>query len=64
MASLGQGLRRERGREAINRRESYLRQSKGHQRTHHYHEVQDVPQVSEVGPVLQNQALVDHLQKK
>lgn len=43
---------------------SYLRQRKGHQCTDHDDEVEDVPQVSEVGPVLQNQALVHHLQKE
>ena len=42
----------------------YLRQSKGYQRTNHYHKVQDVPEVSEVGSILQDQALVYHLQDR
>lgn len=41
-----------------------LRQRKGHQCAYHHHKVQDVPQVSEVGPILQDQALVYHLWEK
>lgn len=52
----GKGIERE--------KKSYLRQSKGHQCTNHYHKVEDVPQVSEVGPILQDQALVYHLQEE
>jgi len=39
------------------------RQSEGDQRPHHHDEVQDVPQVSEVGAVVEDEALVDHLQE-
>lgn len=41
--------------------DGHLRQGESHQRSHHHDEVQDVPEVSEVGAVLQDQALVDHL---
>lgn len=41
---------------------SHLRQGKSHQRSHHHDEIQDVPEVSEVGAVLQDQALINHLE--
>lgn len=37
------------------------RQGEGNQSSHHHDEVQDVPHVSEVGAVVQNETLVDHL---
>lgn len=52
------------GERGLEKEKNYLRQSEGHQRSDHHHKVQDVPQVSEVGAILQDQALVYHLQGK
>lgn len=38
------------------------RQGEGNQSSHHHDEVQDVPHVSEVGAIVQNETLVDHLE--
>ena len=38
-----------------------LRAGEGHQSSADHDEVQDVPQISEVGAVMEDQTLVDHL---
>lgn len=63
MAS-SQPVSRKKGGKETKQERSHLRKSKGHQCTNHHHKVQDVPEVSEVGPILQDQALVYHLQNK
>lgn len=50
------------GRQRADKGDNHLRQGESHQRSHHHDEIQDVPEVSEVGAVLQDQALIDHLQ--
>lgn len=46
----------------MTRTTGHLRQGKSHQRSHHHDEIQDVPEVSEVGAILQDQALINHLE--
>lgn len=38
-----------------------LREGKGHQGPTDHYEVQNVPQVTEIGPLMQYEAQVDHL---
>lgn len=40
------------------------RQSEGDQSSHHHNEVEDVPHVSEIRAVVQNETLVYHLRDK
>lgn len=40
------------------------REGEGHQRSHHDDEVEDVPQVSEVGSIMEDQTLVNHLRTR
>lgn len=42
---------------------NHWREGEGHQRSNHDDEVQDVPQVSEVGAIMENQTLVNHLEQ-
>lgn len=50
------------GRQGADKDNNHLRQGKSHQRSHHHDEIQDVPEVSEVGAILQDQALINHLE--
>lgn len=59
------GQERERvGEEEMTGQEGNLREGEGHQSTTNHYKVQDVPQVTEIGALVQHQAQIHHLRER